>query len=331
LGNVINSFLESKTERDWLTSVIFSGHINHFGGSEEPTFNGLTVKSSHVFTSRGSLESTFGLFIGLGNGGRAPLIFLVHVFDTWDEFKVGSSDITDGSVRSSGLSWHEVDPSVTHTWASTLNNSSGSSRFISLHSESHGWVGWFVTGLSGSNSNDSRREGELSFVSTVKLILKFFTSNSGSTFESKSTRSGSNVKSNESTLIWSNTFRVVSGLVTSLGGRGFQGNLNIREWSSSGSNNNWDGRSTKSASNFVWDINSSSVTVNSGLKNWKVSVSFSTVINSPVKVMDRLLGGGTSTEISTSFSSTHSSSEFFWVKFESGVTLRDRNSRFEVT
>merc|ERR1712196_333971 len=132
--------------------------------------------------------------------------------------------------------------------------------------------------------------GELSFVSTVELVLKFFTFDGSSTLESESTRSGSDVKGNDFTGIWSNTFGVVSGRFSIFGGGSFQGNLDIREWSGRGGNDNWDRRSTERASNFVWNINSSSSTVNSGHKDWKVGVSGSTVFNSPVKVMGRHLG-----------------------------------------
>jgi hypothetical protein len=90
-----------------------------------------------------------------------------------------------------------------------------------------------------SDGDDGRRETEDSLVGTVKLILKFFTGNGGGTLESEDSRVRTDLKGDDFTGIWSNTNGVI-GLLFIRGDGSGQGNLDVSEWNSGGSNNNWN-------------------------------------------------------------------------------------------
>jgi hypothetical protein len=83
----------------------------------------------------------------------------VGVFSTSNEFTESSSDVSGRSQWSgTEVSWAQLDPRSTHSWASTFNDGSGGFGLVSNHSEWHGWSGWLGTGFLGGNSNDGGRE-----------------------------------------------------------------------------------------------------------------------------------------------------------------------------
>jgi len=331
VSDIRDSLLEGKGQIDWFTSVIWSGNIDHLSAREEPTFNSLTVESSSVLTLGHRGEGTSGFLGSSGNSDGAPLGLFVGVFSTSNEFTESSSDIIGrGQWNGTKVSWAQLDPRSTHSWASTFNDGRGGFGFVSNHSEWHSWSGWLGTGFLGVNSHEGGGEREHSLVSTVNLVLKLFTSNGSSTLESKSTRVLTDLKSNDFTGIWSNTNGIVSLLLIISDGSG-QGNLDVSEWNSRGGDNNWDGRSTKRAGNFVWDINGSGVTINSDLLGWELGVMGSTIDNRPSNVVGRHLSSRTGTHISTSLRSTHLSRKGSWVGLEGSTLNGSRNGSLEVT
>jgi len=93
ISDITDSLSVSKSKSDWLTTVIRSGDVHNLGGSEEPTFDGITVESSGVLVERGSSESASGLSTSSSDSSIAPLSFFISTFFTGNERTVSFLDI----------------------------------------------------------------------------------------------------------------------------------------------------------------------------------------------------------------------------------------------
>jgi len=73
VSDITDSLCVCKGQTDWFTTVILGSNVDSLGRVEEPTFDGLTVKSSSVFTLRSSSECASSLCTSGSNGSVAPL------------------------------------------------------------------------------------------------------------------------------------------------------------------------------------------------------------------------------------------------------------------